>query len=182
MERRPREDTVACLTGPPASVIEAEAALPAAPGLYGWWQTKGSLPEVEGPPHPSDAGLSLLYIGIAANLHNRVVKNHIQGRTGQSTLRRTLASLLHVKEGYTSRWTATRVVLVPDDEARLTEWMRRHLCLTWGEVDEPKAVEAEIISLLRPPLNLDHNRHHPGATRLANLRSTWRGSAGPRPT
>src|SRR4051794_29257476 len=48
-----------------------------------------------------------------------------------STLRRTLAGLL-ASEGYRTTWT-DRVVLIPQDETRLTAWMYAHLRLTWAK-------------------------------------------------
>ncbi|MEV4352393.1 GIY-YIG nuclease family protein [Actinoplanes sp. NPDC049596] len=53
------------------------------------------------------------------------------------------------------RTTVTdRVVLIPEDEARLTAWMHQHLSLTWAEDEEPAAVEATLVRRLRPPLNV----------------------------
>lgn len=46
--------------------------------------------------------------------------------------RRTLAGLLMPTEGYCTTWT-DRVVLIPEDEQRLTDWMRQHLRLRSGE-------------------------------------------------
>ncbi|HTF08055.1 MAG TPA: GIY-YIG nuclease family protein, partial [Asanoa sp.] len=69
-----------------------------------------------------------------------------------STLRRTLAGLL-ASEGYQTTWT-DRVVLIPEDEARLTAWMYAHLRLTWAEDAEPATIEAELVQRLHPPLNV----------------------------
>ena len=100
-------------------------------------------------------------------------------RSGSSTLRRTLAGLLLDAEGYRTRRT-DRVVLVDEDEARLTEWMTTHLRISWCTHSEPRAVEGDIIRTLRPPLNVDHAS---GSVRDAVkvARQRYYGSAGPRP-
>jgi hypothetical protein len=66
---------------------------PAVPGLYAWWASPHVLPALTGPAHPSSLGLWLLYVGIATKLRTRLASNH-RGRSGSSTLRRTLAGLL----------------------------------------------------------------------------------------
>jgi hypothetical protein len=63
-----------------------------------------------------------------------------------------LAGLL-VSEGYRTTWT-DRVVLVPEDEARLTAWMHAHLRLTWAEDAEPATVEAEMVGACTRPVGL----------------------------
>jgi hypothetical protein len=81
----------------------------------------------------------------------RILRNHLR-RSGSSTLRRTLAGLL-ASEGYRTAWT-DRVVLIPEDEARLTAWMYAHLHLTWAEDAKPATIEAELVRRLHPPLNV----------------------------
>ena len=46
------------------------------------------------------------------------------------------------------------MVLTPEDEPRLTAWMRAHLRLTWAEDEEPVSIETELVSRLHPPLNV----------------------------
>jgi hypothetical protein len=122
------DDVVTKLQSEPQPFGVAAEAVPAAPGLYAWWAPAGGVPGIDGPAHPS-AELELLYVGIAPNgaaskatLRSRLVRNHIRGTTGQSTLRRALASLLSEREGWRSRWTM-RPVLVDEDETRLSLWM-----------------------------------------------------------
>ena len=124
------------LHGDVLRVDEAPAAIPAEPGLYAWWSLPGALPGISGPLH-TDGERALVYVGIArsgpssgATLHSRVVGNHIGGTTGQSTLRRSLASLLYEQEGWRSRFT-DRPLLVAEDEARLSHWMQEHLAVSW---------------------------------------------------
>ncbi|MGW2625842.1 GIY-YIG nuclease family protein [Micromonospora taraxaci] len=93
----------------------------------------------------------MLYLGRATSLRGCVLRNHLR-RSGSSTLRRTLAGLL-AAEGYRTIWR-DRVVLIPEDEARLTTWMHTHLRLTWAEDAEPTTIEAELVRRLHPTLNV----------------------------
>jgi predicted GIY-YIG superfamily endonuclease len=169
------------LCGPPAHVDDVGVLLPRAPGLYAWWAPAGVLPAVAGPAHPGTGELELLYIGLARDLRARVARNHVRGPTGSSTLRRALVALLMSSEGYTTRWTRTRVVPIDGDETRLSEWVRQHLRVTWAEHPEPRAVEAAVIAELGPPLNQAHNEAHPLHGVIAAARAAYRTSAGPRP-
>ena len=88
------------------------------------------------------------------NLRRRIVRNHLR-RSGQSTLRRTLAGLLLDTEHYRTRRT-DRVVLIDEDETRLTAWMHTYLQLSWCQHPTPDAVEAAVIAQWAPPLNVAH--------------------------
>lgn len=169
------------LSGQPVRIRDAEPRIPSGPGLYGWWGEPGLLPPVTGTPHPTNPSLRLYYLGIGGDLHERMVKRHVRGGCGASTLRRSLAGLLQPEQGYRTRWTATRVVLVPEDERRLTAWIRDHLHVTWVEHADPDGVEPAVIRAMTPPLNIDHNQGHPDYTTVKAARAAWRASAGPRP-
>jgi hypothetical protein len=169
------------LCGPPADAHDAQATLPREPGLYAWWAPRGTLPDVKGPAHPSVDGLELLYVGLAQNLRIRVGRNHLRGPTGSSTLRRALVALLMPSEGYRTRWATDRVVPVDADEARLSEWMRAHLRVTWAVHPDPKAVESTVIKELGSPLNQRDNKAHPLYETIRAARAAYRASAGPRP-
>ena len=165
-----------------ADVGEAAGLVPAQPGLYAWWAHPGALPGITGPRHP-DGERELLYVGLArssptsrATLRSRVVGNHICGTTGQSTLRRALASLLHEQEGWRSTFT-DRPLLAPEDEQRLDDWMQQHLALTWVVHEQPWTVEAEVIAKLAPPLNQATNSAHPQYRHVREARSRWREAA-----
>lgn len=157
--------------------LPTAGGVPTGPGLYAWWAAPRSLPEVAGPAHPTQPGLELLYVGIARDLRKRVLANHAHGGTGQSTLRRALASLLTDQEGYRTRRTS-RTVLVAEDEQRLSGWIRDRLQLTWAEHPSPEAVEGEAIDMLAPPLNQSSNRTHPLYAVVREARARWRRSAG----
>lgn len=143
---------------------ESSESVPAAPGLYAVhgdsdvWRLLGL-----GAP-PDDRPL---YVGKAEhNLAGRDVRTHFgTGKTGSSTLRRSLAGLLRGelglngmprnpgKPGHFSNYG-----LEPAGDAALTEWMREHLRLaTWASpptVDLGE-LETEILQRLEPPLNID---------------------------
>ncbi|MDG4791534.1 GIY-YIG nuclease family protein [Micromonospora sp. WMMD1102] len=139
------------LSGAPLELDVAVRRLGRGSGVYAWWAAPSTLPDLPGPPNGTVPSLRLLYLGRATSLRGRILRNHLR-RSGSSTLRRTLAGLL-VAEGYRTTWT-DRVVLVPEDETRLTAWMHTHLRLTWAEDAEPETVEAELVRRLHPPLNV----------------------------
>lgn len=180
MTPTPHGVVTALRTGP-APASEAQARIPRGPGLYAWWAPPGSLPGITGPAHPSVSDLELLYVGIATDLRQRVIGKHLRRGTGGSTLRRSLAALLADTEHLRTRWTSTRVVLVSDDEQRLTAWMRDTLQLTWCEHPHPRQAEPAVIAALRPPLNLDHNANNASYALVKTARAAWLASAGPRP-
>lgn len=112
------------LLASPVTTDVAQAVAPRQPGVYAWWARPGVLAGISGGAHPAEA-VELIYVGIArssptshATLRSRVVGNHIRGTTGQSTLRRSLASLLWQSAGWRSTFT-DRPMLVPADEQRL---------------------------------------------------------------
>lgn len=146
-------ETIAGL-GLPTHPLSDLITLPTTPGLYAWWAPPEILSSLPGPTHPRDEDLRLLYVGIASNLQRRVIRHHLR-RTRSSTLRRTLAGLLLAQHDYRTQRT-DRVVLISEDEARLTDWMRTHLHLSWHEHPDPAAVEPAVIAQWAPPLNLHH--------------------------
>lgn len=162
----------------------ASGGAPSEPGLYAWWAPAGAITGISGPPHTS-APVALLYVGIApsrasswATLRSRLLGNHAGGNTGASTLRRSLAALLTETEGYRVRWTS-RTVLLPEDEARLTDWMRNNLALTWAAHPRPWEVETAVIAQLAPPLNQAGNKAHPSYQLVRAARKRWTDSARP---
>ncbi|MDH6455447.1 MULTISPECIES: GIY-YIG nuclease family protein [unclassified Streptomyces] len=167
------------LLSAPRSLDTAVTALPSTAGLYAWWAPPEALAVFNGPANSGDAELRLLYLGKAKRLRSRIVSNHLRD-SGRSTLRRTLAGLLMSAEGYRTSWT-DRVVLLGEDEQRLTQWMHRHLTLTWSECPDPVPLETALISRLRPPLNVDGAAHGTALDRVKQARALYYASAGPRP-
>ncbi|MEU5100270.1 MULTISPECIES: GIY-YIG nuclease family protein [Streptomyces] len=179
LEQTAVQRTTEALFTAPRLLSEAAVALPRAAGLYAWWAPPSVLPSFSGPVNSADPGRRLLYLGKATRLRSRITSNHLR-RSGSSTLRRTLAGLLMPTEGYRTVWT-DRVVLVPEDEERLTEWMHEHLSLTWVEHPDPLSVEGELISRLAPPLNVDGAGEGAALDAVREARAHYYGSAGPRP-
>jgi hypothetical protein len=139
------------LSGVPVEPGVAVKRLSRGGGVYAWWAAPSVFPDLPGLSNKNVPSLRLLYLGRATNLRGRILRNHLR-RSGSSTLRRTLAGLL-TTEGYRTTWT-DRVVLVPEDEARLTAWMHQHLRLSWAEDAEPATIEAILVRRVHPPLNV----------------------------
>ncbi|MDI6099547.1 GIY-YIG nuclease family protein [Actinoplanes sp. NEAU-A12] len=150
-DRTRAEEALRLLSGTPVALDVAVKRLSRGSGVYAWWAAPSVFPDLPGSPNGNAPSLRLLYLGRATSLRGRILRNHLR-RSGSSTLRRTLAGLL-VAEGYRTTWT-DRVVLVPEDEARLTAWMYAHLRLTWAQDPEPASTEAELVRRLHPPLNV----------------------------
>lgn len=146
---------------------EYRFAVLAAPGLYAVHGDVSVWDEL-GLTLPGDA--RPLYVGKAEDsLAGRDVGTHFgTGRTGSSTLRRSLAALLQetldlraqprnlAKPGHFANFG-----LEPDGDARLTAWMCSNLRLaTWPA---PAGVhlgdlETSVLAVLEPPLNIDKVR------------------------
>lgn len=178
------EDVVASLTRDPVKLDEAmgHGGLPDRGGLYAWWTKPDSIPGVPASPHPTQ-DLDLFYVGIApkdsrsqATLGSRVVGNHINGNTGSSTFRKTLAALLFEIEGWQPRMT-DRPLLTKGDNASLRDWQHQHLRLTWAEHPRPWEIEDEVIAELSPPLNLAGNRSHPFWQTVTDARASFKAAA-----
>jgi hypothetical protein len=176
------EEALRLLSGVPVGLEVAVKGLSRGSGVYAWWAAPSVFPELPGPPNRNATSLRLLYLGRATSLRGRVLRNHLR-RSGSSTLRRTLAGLL-VSEGYRTTWT-DRVVLIPEDEKRLTAWMYAHLSLTWAEDPEPATVEADLVRRLHPPLNVhgvDPEHLQPAVVAAKNAYNNASRPAGPSPT
>lgn len=166
--------------------------VPREPGLYAFygddqaWSDLGLTPAFGGQP---------LYVGKAErSLNGRDVATHFApGKTGSSTVRRSLAALLAdqlalvpVPRNLAKPDGSANFALGASSEERLSNWMRDHLSLaTWTKPADVNLAEIETVVLrrLRPPLNLDkvgESRTHLRAARkrLAEIARTWRPGAG----
>ena len=181
------ESVVAALRDVPTSAAElSDVILPAAPGFYGWWIRPGALSDVPATRYAEAAPWELLYVGIApgkpgsaATIRSRVTRNHLGGNTGSSTFRFSMASLLFERDGWRPEQRKKKVVLTREDNASLSRWMREQLALTWTEQTDPwrEPLEAQVIRLLRPPINLDHNQTHPFYKRMKAARERFKVAA-----
>jgi hypothetical protein len=169
---------------------DAVHLVPKNPGLYGFYGDDRAW---------LDLGLSRayddqpLYVGKAeSSLNGRDVGTHFAaGKTGSSTVRRSLAALL-VDE--------LRLVAVPRNQAkpdgsanfgldaasevRLSGWMQQRLSLaTWSKPEDAvlDEIETVVVRRLRPPLNLDkvgepRQRLREARKHLADIARAWQPS------
>lgn len=171
--------------------VTALAAVPRAPGLYGWFFR-------EAPPGVPLQNclfrneMPLLYIGIAPkepwmsgtiqkestqSLRHRI-QYHYRGNAEGSTLRLTLGCLLASQlELELRRVGGGRRMTFGLGENRLTEWMASHAYVTWFEHVTPWEPEAQLFSNLSLPLNLAGNRAHPFQLGLRRIRAAARNRA-----
>jgi len=170
------EEALRLLFGTPVGLDIAAQRLSRGSGVYAWWAAPSVLPDLPGPPNSSVPSLRMLYLGRATSLRGRILRNHLR-RSGSSTLRRTLAGLL-MSEGYRTTWT-DRVVLIPDDEARLTAWMHANLRLTWAEDADPASIEAELVRRVHPPLNVHGVDPEHLQMAVVAAKSSYNSSSGP---
>jgi hypothetical protein len=180
------------LSGPSHAHGEAVRRVPREPGLYAFygdhraWVELGLIPSFDGQP---------LYVGKAErSLNGRDVGTHFAaGKTGSSTVRRSLAALLVER---LTLGAVPRNLAKPDgsanfgldtaSEARLSAWMVKRLSLTtWSgsgdaSLDE---VETAVVRRLHPPLNLDkvgesRTRLREARRRMADIARAWQPGVG----
>lgn len=147
------------------------AKLPDSPGLYTLWARSGDaieelgLSQVEG---FSPLLARPLYLGKAEDsLAKRVARKHfVSGNTGHSTARRTFAALLDLQSTPRKsrlvnptpkqlRTMTTNFGLTPDDDDRLTSWLRENLVVKaaptrWAPLRE---LEHAVGAILQPTLD-----------------------------
>jgi hypothetical protein len=170
-------NVIRLLCSTPVTIDAASTALSRGSGVYAWWAAPTVFPDLPGMPNEGDPTVRLLYVGRATSLRGRILRNHLR-RSGSSTLRRTLAGLLMPTDGYRTMWT-DRVVLVPEDEVRLTAWMRTNLRLTWAEHPYPTDIEDELIWRLVPPLNVSGVDKSDLQVAVVEAKATYEASATP---
>lgn len=156
------DEAVAALRDRGVPLAQARLTTPDAPGLYAVHAGPAAqrlLGVTELPPAPA------LYVGKAErSLLSRDVRTHFStGRTGTSTLRRSLAALLHGPLSLVPvprrPGDARSFALDPGSDARLTDWMLRELTLAvWPAPAGIRLADVEraILRQWSPPLNLTH--------------------------
>lgn len=173
---------------------DAVQLVPKNPGLYAFygddpaWAQLGLSPAFEGQP---------LYVGKAErSLNGRDVGTHFAaGKTGSSTVRRSLAALLVDELALVS---VPRNLAKPDGSANfgldavsersLSTWMAQRLSLaTWSKPEDAilDVIETAVVRRLRPPLNLDkvgepRTRLREARRRMADTARAWQQDSGPR--
>jgi hypothetical protein len=180
------QQIVDALQSRPVPTPDVVSQLPEGGGFYAWWVNPDGLARVPTTPCPDAESYGLLYVGIApgnsgssATIKSRVVGNHLKGNTASSTFRFSLASLLFEQENWTPLRRTKKVVLDPSDNAALSRWQQANAALTWVECADPwqGSLEADVIRLMRPPMNRDHNEDHPFYESMGEARSRFRAAA-----
>lgn len=68
-------------------------------------------------------------------------------------------------------------MLPPEENRALSAWQALNLRAQWVEVGEPWHVERDVIALLRPPLNRQHNQSHSFYAEVGRARDAYRTAA-----
>jgi hypothetical protein len=169
-------------------LIDGHSDYPTESGIYAFFLADNS--------NLLDFGKSgqIIYIGIAKeSLHDRDFNQHFKtGKTGSSTLRRSIGAVLKTKlkltaiprggENDTKRFDNYKFV----EEQTLTDWMKANLQIGYWVSDNPisyeqlRATEKQITIELKPTLDLDirTRRFNPLADKLDKLRNICRTEAG----
>lgn len=195
MPTRMAEDLDRALSALRGGRIPAGSAaefLPAGRGLYAVWAPATAWMQLDvGKPVGQP-----LYVGKAEkSLRHRVAGTHLRsGRTGSSTLRRTLAALLRADQQLIARprnperpAQVSNYGLDEASEQRLQTWIDQHLeVAVWTPVDDQAALgrleHAAIVAWpAPPPLNLSGLEPTAAATQIriarremADSAATWR--------
>jgi hypothetical protein len=147
-------------------------------------------------PDPAFEGQPL-YVGKAErSLNGRDVGTHFAtGKTGSSTVRRSLAALLvneldlvPVPRNLTKPDGSANFALDAAGDARLSSWMDQRLTLaTWVKPSnvELDVIETAVVRRLRPPLNLDkvgepRDRLRRARRQMATIARNWTADGGAR--
>lgn len=139
--------------------------LPNVAGNYVFILRKGSqLPKVDIEPKIPEVTLDgntyqAIYTGIASkSLRNRDYRNHfVDNDASRSTLRKSIGSLFGYDLILRKENDKRHKKFKPNDEEKLTKWMKNNLLLAFVENADPESMEDKLIAELNPPLNLDKN-------------------------
>jgi hypothetical protein len=153
-------------------VLAPGCPIPATSGVYGWWfdEIPADVPTAS---CVRRGGWTLLYVGISPKAPPRNgaavsrqtirsrVRYHYRGNAEGSTLRLTLGVLLADRLGIELRrvGSGTRRTFSAGEQ-ELSAWMADHARVSVIEHPTPWTLEAQLISTIDLPLNLDQNRHH----------------------
>ncbi|MBL8624668.1 MAG: hypothetical protein JNK64_25395 [Myxococcales bacterium] len=169
-------------------LVEAQGRVPSAPGLYAvfgsleTWRLLGlGVPPDDRPLYVGKAERSLASRDLNTHFHN--------GRTGQSTVRRTFAALLRdelslraiPRGGLTTADKPSHFALDTDADAELTSWMLDRLTLAVWEKPARCAdlavIEWGVIKKWVPPLNIQGNAGSPWIAEVRRARQVMAADA-----
>jgi hypothetical protein len=159
---------LSALRQPRLALRDALPMLPSVPGLYAIYGDDQAWVDLR---LGTAAGDTALYVGKAEDsLVKRDLRTHFgDGSTGSSTVRRSFAALLReslslagrprnpAKPGYFSNYG-----LSPEDDAKLTRWMRDRLELAIWASDAARPlseIESDVLQRWNPPLNINGVKH-----------------------
>lgn len=170
-----------------AELQDHKSKPPAQAGVYAWY-FKRKPPSVPGDRCHWVRRMPLLYIGISpARLTSREtirsrLRYHFGGNASGSTLRTTLGALLQRELDLSfRRISVSTMKFLPDDEARLSDWMADNARVAWAVCDRPWEVEHELVRALSLPLNLANNTEHPFYLALSAVRKVMKDGAASNP-
>jgi hypothetical protein len=168
----------------PSDIIHDPQIVPSEKGLYAWY-FDSIPPGIPKNNYMQLNGWLLLYIGIAGdspeseqNLRSRINGKHISGSVGNSTLRKSLATLLHKNLNLQLRPVGTQqekdFALDRPSENRLTEWIIQNARVAFVINKEPR--ESEDANLRKYgqylPLNIKKNPNNPFGKKLSLMRKS----------
>lgn len=157
----------------PAEVMSRGPSQLQSPGLYSWWVDDSGSADLSAGLHAAVLA-GLIYTGQAGatrwpsgkrsrnTLWSRIVGMHLGGSAEFSTFRRSLAAILSSVLG-----------LVTEDDPRLSEWIEAHLrviAVPVPDADRLGEIEAAVLAVLDPPLNLRGRQPTAIRRRLSDLR------------
>ena len=154
------------------------------PGIYAIFSNSGRLPHIDRQIPESE----IIYIGMTTvSQAARDAKTHFaSGRTGSSTVRRSLAALLRIQLSLTpiprsANEARKKYKFDIESELKLTDWMVANLALSYFDYRESKsaieALEKRIIKTLVPIINLYKNLENPYRELIRRLRKECRSIA-----
>lgn len=164
--RQTVSEAVVGLQGPRWPIADAEGNVPSVPGLYAVFGSASAWAELM--LVIDEPAKKPLYVGKAEDSFvSRDLRTHFaSGRTGQSTVRRSFAALLHdslrlqaIPRNVANPGHFANFGLSPEEDERLTEWMWRHLFLSvWPTTSlvPLKNIVEQVVRRLDPPLNIEY--------------------------
>lgn len=157
-------------------VLGRECPIPTVSGVYGFW-FDAMPPGVPTEGCEQRDGWVLTYVGISPGRPPRNgkppssqtvksrVRYHFRGNAEGSTLRFSLGVVLAEQLGIELRRVGSgRRMTFAAGEAALSDWMHQHARVSIEPISEPWVLEAQLLSSLSLPLNLDGNDHPYRAT------------------
>ncbi|MXZ62191.1 MAG: hypothetical protein F4Y98_00895 [Chloroflexi bacterium] len=141
----------------PASAFRTDLPEASQCGIYAWWADEPARQLIA---ETLDTDVApLIYVGKAGDgessqtLGTRVFCGHLNGRTTNSTLRRSLTGILKEVDWFASAHTKTSLIR---RSPVLSAWMREHLevAIIPVERSELRKAERDALTCYDPPLNL----------------------------